>query len=250
MAPQSELNKSTLADLIRPTIATDEVRWCMNPVKLKYAATNNLVTFPSPADDAPAADGQDSTADPPKGFPLIFAEEAYVKWTDQDAYVMELLIGGGYIAVHSGGYEKSFNAPGTPGGTYIIKNRADVDQVIAAIKSRGAVVELTDRGRAEGVWDVDNGFCAVGNWKFYDIDGWTVPAANHEGTIVTHITSDRSFEVKSLGAATGNINAMGFPYLNQQEFSAEKYNDGWRLVTNSDEGRSCARLDAGIVEVG
>jgi hypothetical protein len=190
-------------------------------------------------------------APPPDGFPLIFAEEAYVRWSAQDGFVMALLIGGGYIAVHEGGYPRSLIDPGTPGDVFTPKTLDDVKLVIATIAHRGAVIDLTGKGRSAGVWDAANGFCATGKWLPDDVN-WTPPAPGAQGTTVSHVTVRLVFLANRLGSATGTINPMGIWQSATQEYTVVKYNDGWRLQTGDTQQAptSSARLGDGSSQDG
>src|SRR5580658_4981346 len=164
----------------------DPENWCLNPMKIKSLKTDRPIGLEA-LGNLVQSNGQNGGSFSANIFPVVFAEEAFMKWNEQDAYVMAILIGGKYIAVHAGGYPRSTRAPGNPGGVYDANNYDQVIQVINAIKSQGAVVDLTDKGRKDGVWEPDNGFCLQGFWQLQEVTGWTSPAADNEGKIVTHI---------------------------------------------------------------
>lgn len=242
------LSKPLLEKLVNGAIDSSDQTWCMNVFKIKSAATNEIVTL-NDSSDAPAAndnqngtDPQNASPSPSDPFPLIFAEEAYIRWSDQDAFVMGMLIAGNYIAVHSGGYPQSQVEPGTPGDAYAPHNLQDVEAVIAAIRERGAVVDLTNAGRNGGVWNSSTGLCVVGNWTLESIDAWTPEATDSKGNIVTHIKARVVLAPARIGDASKDINPMGIVFRPAQdwEFTAVKYNDGWHLVQPSGDQQPTA----------
>jgi len=232
VAACSDPSKNTIWSLVKENIEQRKaVTWCLNPVKIKSTGSNlplGLWVLDPSADSESRMNGVVSTA----AFPLIFAEEAFVKWSDPDVYIMTLLVAGKYIAVHEGGYPGSQNEPGKPGKAYDPTTTDQVEAIIEVIREKGAVVDLTTKGLQEGIWDAESGFCVRGVWELYKITGWTAAAADSNGKLVTHIEADERFHPTSLGAAKTGLNPMGFTYtMYGQEFVAAKFNDGWRIIS-------------------
>lgn len=237
-ADPNVLSKPLLTSLIAPQVDGSDQQWCMNTAKIKYSGNNQPIgDGPPPADGASGSDNSSAatqngaSADPVSadGFPLILAEEAFIRWSDQDVYVMSLLIGGGFIAVHNGGYPQSLNEPGSPGSVYQPENLDQVQAVVADIRERGAIIDLTDKGRSAGVYDSTNGFCAIGSWAVNDVT-WTTPATDAKGNYVSHVTASLGFEAHRLGAATTDINPMQLQQIETRQYTVAKFNDGWKLV--------------------
>jgi hypothetical protein len=112
---------------------------------------------------------------------------------------------------------------------------AAVQDVISAIRERGAEVDLTDKGRKAGVWDATNGFCLKGNWSYRDIDGWTAPSTDSKGNIVTHIKAEIDFTAKQLGQANSAINPLKIVLSSEKDYDAVKFNDGWRIGSDASQ---------------
>jgi len=225
-------SKNIFTTLVKASIANQEAEsWCLNSLKMKSPKTNRPIGLEA-LGNMVKSQGQTAGTFPATVFPLIFAEEAFIKWNDHDVYVMEMLIGGGYIAVHEGGYKDNPASPGQPGRIDVPTTDDQVDIIVEMIRQNGAVVDLTDKGRNDGVWDPGNGLCLQGHWELNEVTGWTDPAPDKDGKIVTHIRATEIFQPTSLGAATSAFNPMGFSYTTaEQEFVAAKFNDGWRIVS-------------------
>jgi len=221
-----------LTSMLKTHFANQEpVSWCLNQVKLKSARTNEPLAAMALA-QVLENKNQKSPVISASVFPLIFTEEAYVEWSSDDAYIMALLIGGQFIAIHEGGYPGSRNAPGTPGQAFEPKTYDQVEAVIGIIKEKGAVVDLTPKGVQAGVWDPENGFCVRGFWELDKVTGWTEASTDNNGKIVTHIEASEQFRPMSLGAARFDLNPIGTTYtFDKKEFVAAKFNDGWRLIS-------------------
>jgi hypothetical protein len=143
---------------------------------------------------------------------------------------MYLLMSDGFIRVHRGGYEQSRTMKGSPGAVYQPRTLSDLEDIFTSIRMSGAVVELTDLGRAQGAWDAVKGFCVEGVWEFAKVEEWTAPAADSTGVIVTHIRVQVVFHPSRLGRATRGINPLGLTLTREEGFKAAKFNRGWRLV--------------------
>lgn len=108
--------------------------------------------------------------DDPSG--RVLTEDGYLIWTDQDKYVMSVLIGQGYITVHSGGYMESMNMPRShPGPLLAIHSREDVSAAVAGIVAHGGKFEITKKGYTAGVWTKRYGFCVSANSLSLPISG-------------------------------------------------------------------------------
>lgn len=225
-------SKGTVTALMKAYLSKqDPESWCLNPMKIKSVKDDQPIGLTALGNYL-HSHGKDAGSFSADIFPVIFAEEAFIKWNDHDAYVMEMLIGGNYIAVHEGGYDRSTAGRGSPGNIYVPANGDQVDGVIDVIREKGALVDLTDKGRKAGVWDPANGFCLAGYWDLNEVTGWTSPAADNEGKVVTHIKARETFHPTALGAAKTAFNPMGFDYTTvDQEFVAAKFNDGWRIIS-------------------
>jgi hypothetical protein len=238
LAACSDPSKGTVTALVKEYIAHEDAEtWCLNALKVKSAKTNQpigLMALKNLAQSRNLAqnNGRSTVATPADASPLIFAEEAFIKWNDHDAYIMAMLMGGKYIAVHEGGYAANPSDPGSPGGIYDPKDYGELDAIIDVIRDKGAVVDLTAKGRSDGVWDPENGFCVEGFWELKEVTGWTNPAADNEGKVVTHIKATETFHPTRLGAAKDAFNPMEIIFTTaEQEFVAAKFNDGWRLIS-------------------
>ena len=162
-------------------------------------------------------------------FPIIFAEEAFVPWDEGDAFIMHLLIGGSYIVVHRGGYERSATEKGSPGPVYVPRSYDDTTRIVDGIRRLGALVELTEKGRSAHVWSSDDGFCVNGRWDLNTVKNWTEPAPDSNGRILTHISAELKFKPIRLGQASPVDNPFGAGFYRSIEPTAIKYNDGWKM---------------------
>lgn len=206
-----ELSDASVKTLVEQALAklapeTD----CMTRAKIKPYRTNDPMPEISEAD-----------------FPVVFAEEAFVKWTSADAVITTLLIGDGMIEVHQGGYPQSLVDPGTPGALYAVDSYEKAQAMFADIAAHGALVDLTDKGRQAHVWKDDN-FCMTGNWQVANIAKWSPPALDSTGLTVSHITADLDLVPSLIGSAPTNdpLNAV---MTDTVELVAAKYSDGWRI---------------------
>lgn len=216
-----ELSEGLIAGLVKQQLANDDEEKCMNVAKIKSYRTNATLA------EILLTNNSGRAGNP---FPLVFSEEAFLPWKSDDQLVMYLLISGDFIAVHEGGYQRSMTTKGAPGAAYRPQNQSDLDTIFEAIRQMGAVVELTDAGAAQGVWDPEKGFCAAGSWNFVKLQGWTAPAADSTGVVVTHIRTSEKFVISRLGRATRGINPWDETFTRDGAFKAAKFNDGWRLV--------------------
>lgn len=222
---------SSIGDMVKELVAKDiasfpKESWCMNENKIVSASDNIPLSLAN-------IDSTASNKDNSFTFPLIFSEEAFVSWTRRDKFIMDLLIGGNFIKVYSGGYPASDVDPGQPGDAYKPKTFDEVARVVADIAKRGAEVDLTKKGKTNNVWDPSNGFCITGNWKLHKLLRWTPPATNSAGVQVTHIYASREFDVDAIGKATQNINPYDLYWeIQNEEYVASKYNNGWRITAD------------------
>lgn len=183
---------------------------CMNRFKIKNARTNRM-------DQSISA----------SVFPVIFAEEAFIAWDSDSELVMLVLLGEGYIGVHKGGYPQSTREPGKPGELYRISSFKDAQKVVADIKQRGAVVELTEKGSRAHAWDDDN-FCLTGRWVFHEVLGKTDPAPDNRGRTVTNATALLHFKPEKVGRSAID-NPLGTFLEREVTIEYTKYSDGWRM---------------------
>jgi hypothetical protein len=205
------LSKSRVERQVKDALSQrQEITRCMTRTKIKDARSN---TF----------SGQIAE----NGFPVIFAEEAFIPWSTEDELIAILLLGEGYIAIHQGGYDRSMTEKGHPGALYRVDSYDDAAAVFADIRARGALVELTESGRRAGAWS-DNNFCMTGRWDLAAVKNWTAPAADSSGRIVTHISADVQFDPLRLGP--GKIaNPLGAVLTRTVDMVSTRYADGWKI---------------------
>ena len=101
-----DLSEDLIGGLLRQALGNDGEEMCMTVAKIKSYRTNLPFLVASPANNS---------GNP---FPLVFAEEMYVPWRPIDRLIAYLLMSGGFIKVHSGGYEQSMTERGSPGAVY------------------------------------------------------------------------------------------------------------------------------------
>lgn len=163
-----------------------------------------------------------------RGFPVVFAEEAFLQWTAVDQLIATVLVGEGMIAVHRGGYEDSVGTKGRPGDVYNINSYDQAAAMFNDIRQYGAVVDLTQSGEAAHAWSQDKGFCVTGRWNLNEVKSWTEPAPDSNGRIVTHITVELKYHADQAGAVAVR-NPFDATLLEEREAIAVKYGNGWKI---------------------
>lgn len=183
---------------------------CMNSVKIKEYASDNV--FKTVTEN---------------NFPVVFAEEAFVKWSEEDKFIAVLLMGDKLIAVHSGGYERAAFNTGHPGAVLDASSYERADAIFEGIRTRGAVIDLTAEGRSKHAW-ADNNFCVTGHWAASEISKLTEPAVDGAGKTVSHFEAKIAFQPTSIGGAR-LTNPLDATLYNVLDLTAVKYQKGWEI---------------------
>jgi hypothetical protein len=161
------LSKSRIESMLKSTLlGRDNVQYCMNKIKLKKYRSNDLF------DDISEND-----------FPIVFSEEAFVKWNEIDKFITKLLLVDSLIEIHQGGYEQSVGVRGRPGQLFVVDSDDKADTMFEEIRTHGALVDLTKKGREVHAWR-DNNFCVTGSWTLDSLTDWTEPAADSNGRVI------------------------------------------------------------------
>ncbi|CAH2603547.1 conserved protein of unknown function [Rhodovastum atsumiense] len=110
-----------------------------------------------------------------------------------------------------------------------------MQEVVDAIATRGALVDLTDRGRALGAWQAGEGFCIETDSDVEDVTRWTGPATDGLGRVVARLTVRVVFRPVRLAGGSPVQNRFGVYNWVERTLVAVRFNDGWRVTEQVEE---------------
>ncbi len=207
------LSKSRIETLLKTALQNhNDVELCMTRIKIKPAKFGGGTPLEKITEN---------------DFPVIFSEEAFVKWNSSDDLITTLLLGDGLAVIHQGGYEQSATEKGHPGDVYPVSTYQQAGAVFEDICKRGALVELTPKGLQAHAWSNDD-FCTTGRWVLDSVKEWTVPAVDGTGRTVSHITAAIEYRPARVGGAVVR-NPFETFLSNTLNVVATKYADGWKI---------------------